>query len=176
MNNNEINGYTSIALSNTNIKQRVDDMGCKFRHSMLEYVKNLEKERRNGDLYARYGRILHASRNSQISQDRGGLCYPPTSTKQNAWVQSGRFLESQQKRTPRVPCQQEKHSGQKIKATYWWHSTTKDLAADTLLLTDCSPRRSKVWNSLPCLFSITRHPKEVKLYETWVCDRKEVYP
>ncbi len=167
---NEIMGLNDTTLNNTNRVQRVDDMGCKFRHWMVYYLKNLEKEIQSGDLYARNGRILHASRNSQISQDRRGLCYPSSSTEKNARVQIGRFLESQQKRISRVPSQQEEYPRQKIKPPQ--RMATIGFTAVRLLLRFCRPGRSSPSMNLPT-FSIALLPNQSQwLCEMWAYERR----
>ena len=169
---NEIMGLNNTTLNNTNRVQRVDDMGCKFRHWMVYYLKNLEKEIQSGDLYARNGRILHASRNSQISQDRRGLCYPSSSTEKNARVQIGRFLESQQKRISRVPSQQEEYSRQKIKPPERWQ--TKQFTAVRFLPSVFQAVGRNPWNNLPT-FSIALLSNQSQwLCDMWAHERKKV--
>lgn len=173
--NNEIMGFNDTTLCNTNRAQRIDDMGCKFRHWVVYYLKNLEKEIQSGDLYARNGRILHASRNSKISQDRRGLCYPSTSTEKNARVQIGRFLESQQKRISRVPSQQEEYPRQKIKPPRWWQETTKERPVARQLSIDWNPFDSCPNKSLP-IFSIALTKREVKVSQNMGVRKKEGIP
>lgn len=153
---------------------QTDNNTLQYRHRHAIILTDQGKETRNGDLYARNGRILYTRAAIRDPHDCRGLGDAPLTNQETTRIQSSWLLESQQSRVSRVHVEEEKHPSrrrqQKIKATAWWQTTIEILVA--------SGHQPRLWKAKLMTLG-TRYPFLVytdyasmarsELYKKWVC-------